>query len=238
VGVSRFTLDRHLACGYFAADLAADFAPAQRHVILNAVAPSFAAVVRDQRAARPLRLGYVGQLVPAKGVRELVAQMRAWTPAQCELRVAGTGARAFEDLLRSEAPPNVKLLGFVDPRQLYESIDVLVVPSLWEEPFGMIVIEAYMQGVPVIAARRGGLPEIVDDGVTGRLYDPTRPQALFEAIDGFVRDRERLDEMRERVLARAPAFAASRMQRQYAALLADVAAARAGHWGGERVSAG
>ena len=100
---------------------------------------------------------------------------------------------------------------------MYQSIDLLVVPSLWEEPFGMIVLEAYMHGVPVIAARRGGLPEIVDDGTTGCLYDPAQPQSMFGAIDGFVRHRERLDAMRAGALAKASGFLAARMQGQYAA---------------------
>ncbi|MEJ6022110.1 glycosyltransferase family 4 protein [Ramlibacter sp. PS4R-6] len=218
VGVSRFTLERHLASGYFGAT-------ARREVILNAIAAPRAAVARDERTARPLRLGYVGQLVPAKGVRVLVEQMRAWSPQQCRLVVAGSGARDYEDLLREGVGPNVRMLGFVDPRQVYESIDVLVVPSLWEEPLGMIVLEAYMQGVPVIAAHRGGLPEIVDHGVTGLLYEPGQPQALHDAIDGLVRHRGRLDALRAGALAKASAFLGTRMQAQYAALVATVATA-------------
>lgn len=220
VGVSRFTLQRHLDGGYFAGS--------ERHVVLNAAAHAVARpVLRDERTARPLRLGYVGQLVPTKGVGDLIAQMHAWWPAQCELVVAGTGSRAYEESLRRGAPPNVRFLGFVDPRQVYESIDVLVVPSLWEEPFGMIVLEAYQHGVPVIAARRGGLPEIVEDGTTGRTYDPADPQGLHDAIDGFVQHRGRLDGMRVAALAKSSGFHAARMHSQYAAILAGVIEPRA-----------
>jgi glycosyltransferase involved in cell wall biosynthesis len=88
----------------------------------------------------------------------------------------------------------------------------------------MIVLEAYAHGVPVIAASRGGLPEIVDDGVTGCLYDPAQPGALHAAIDRFVRQRERLDALRAGARAKAAEFVAVRMQQQYAALVECVAA--------------
>jgi glycosyltransferase involved in cell wall biosynthesis len=220
VGVSRFTLQRHLDSGYFAG--------VREHVVFNAATVLAAPLaVRDEGTSRPLRLGYVGQLVPAKGVGELVAQMHSWWPAQCELVVAGRGAPAYEAALRAAAPPNVRFLGFVDPAEVYAAIDVLVVPSLWEEPFGMIVLEAYMQGVPVIAARRGGLPEIVDDGRTGRLYDPAATDGLHHAISDFVHRRQALAAMRAGALAKAGNFAATRMQSQYAALLAGAAGAGA-----------
>lgn len=219
VGVSRFTLARHLECGYFAGT-------GLRRVIHNGIPPA-ASRVEAPVAARsegPLRLGYVGQLVPAKGVQELMAQMRDWSPAQCELLVAGKGAADYEETLRAHAPSNVVMLGFVDPARVYERIDALVVPSLWEEPFGMIAIEAFAHGVPVIAARRGGLPEIVEDGFSGRLFDWDVPGSLHAVIDAFVRDRGQLRAMREHAFASQQRFTAARMQREYAALLKQVAA--------------
>jgi glycosyltransferase involved in cell wall biosynthesis len=215
VGVSRFTLERHLACGYFEQ-------VRERLVIYNALPGRVAAGSRHQGAERPLRLGYVGQLVPTKGIGQLVTQMRGWASSQCELLVAGKGAAAYERALREEAPPNVRFLGFVDPDDVYASIDVLVVPSLWEEPLGMIVLEAYMHGIPVIAARRGGLPEIVEDGQTGRIYEPLEPHTLRDAIEGLVRDRGQLARMRARVLEKAPSFLLDRMQKEYVDLVARV----------------
>ena len=215
VGVSRFTLERHLACGYFDK-------VRERRVIHNALPGRSAPGLRRHDAQRPLRLGYVGQLVPAKGIGQLVTQMRAWTASQCELLVAGKGAAAYETALREEAPPNVRFLGFVDPDQVYEAVDVLVVPSLWEEPFGMIVLEAYGHGLPVIAAHRGGLPEIVEDGRTGRLYEPLQPHTLLQAIEAFVRDRSLLEGMRELVLETASAFLLDKMQAEYLDLMAEV----------------
>jgi glycosyltransferase involved in cell wall biosynthesis len=212
VGVSRFILERHLACGYF------QHGP-QTHVIYNALAGQPASEPGCGQAGGPLRLGYVGQLIPTKGIGELVSQMGTWQPSQCELVVAGKGSAKYEAMLCESAPKNVRFLGFVDPHEVYRSIDALVVPSLWEEPLGMIVPEAYMHGVPVIVAKRGGLPEMVEEGRTGLVYDPLEPGGLRAAVNAIARDRPRLQEMRRLALAKANQFLLARMRAEYLHLM-------------------
>jgi glycosyltransferase involved in cell wall biosynthesis len=171
-------------------------------------------------------LGYVGQLIATKGIGELVRQMAQWQPSQCELVVAGKGSAKYEALLREWAPHNVRFLGFVDPDEVYRSIDALVVPSLWEEPLGMIVPEAYMHGVPVIVARRGGLPEMVDEGRTGLVYDPLQPGGLRAAVNAIAQDAALRQEMRKLALAKASRFLLERMRAEYLELMTQGAPAR------------
>lgn len=64
---------------------------------------------------------------------------------------------------RSDALPNLFHLGQVEPRLLMSIIDILLVPSIWPEPFGRVALEAMMAGVPVVATRCGGLPEVLGD---------------------------------------------------------------------------
>ena len=66
-------------------------------------------------------------------------------------------------------------------QKLYSRADVVVVPSIVQEAFGRVALEALVSGTPVVASSRGGLPEIVEDGVTGLVVDPL-PQPLAEAI--------------------------------------------------------
>ena len=61
---------------------------------------------------------------------------------------------------------------------VYGQIDVLVVPSLWLENSPLVIHEAFMAGVPVVGARIGGIADLVEDGETGCLYDPTSPAEL------------------------------------------------------------
>jgi glycosyltransferase involved in cell wall biosynthesis len=208
VGVSRFTLARHLVSGYFQA-------ARQVHVIHNGLPGNLPTAPRHKRPERPLQLGYVGQITPVKGIRELISQMGHWQSGQCELLVAGKGATAYEAMLRAEAPKNVRFLGFVDPHQLYGSIDLLVVPSLWEEPLATTVLEAYMHGVPVIVSRRGGLPEMVDEGRTGLVYEPLRPEGLRKVVEVFIRDPQIAHDMHPLVLEKARDFLVDRMQVKY-----------------------
>jgi len=214
VGVSRYTLERHLQAGYFAPTV-------RQHVIYNAIAALPDESPRHPRAPGPLRLGYVGQLIPTKGIRELIEQMSAWSPDECQLLVAGKGAAAYEQQLRTKAPPNVRFLGFIDPDELYAAIDLLVVPSLWQEPLGMIVLEAYMHGIPAVVSHRGGLPEIVDEGRTGTTYEPSEAGSLREAIGQFVRDPLKLAQMRPAVLRKARHFVLERLQDEYLRVMAD-----------------
>jgi glycosyltransferase involved in cell wall biosynthesis len=223
VGVSRFTLDRHLAAGYFRGARSA-------RVIHNALPGTVRVAPRPALEGRPLLLGYVGQLIPTKGIEQLVRQMAAWNPSQCRLLVAGRGPAAYESMLRAQAPGNVRFVGFVDPDEVYAEIDVLVVPSLWEEPLATTVLEAALHGVPAIVARRGGFPEIVAALHTGLLFEPKDPQALRKAVETFLNDFSMVDEMRRHLLERAAYFQLDRMRSEYLQLMAQ---AQAGHAGGE-----
>jgi len=76
---------------------------------------------------------------------------------------------------RAEGLP-VEFLGYVKPEELFRLIHCLVVSSRWHEPFGRVIIETFACAIPVIASNRGGIPEIVDEGQTGWLYDPDIPE--------------------------------------------------------------
>ncbi|MFH1305063.1 MAG: glycosyltransferase [Candidatus Omnitrophota bacterium] len=84
--------------------------------------------------------------------------------------------------------------GFVDNmKELYSSLDLLVLPSQ-AEPFGRVLIEAMAMGLPVVATRSGGAPEIVEDGVTGFLVQPDDVNSTKGAIVRIVQDRQRSKE--------------------------------------------
>lgn len=82
--------------------------------------------------------------------------------------------------------------GTVDPAHMheyYQVADLAVVPSEFEEPFGMVAIEAMAAGTPVLATRKGGLPEIVKDGVTGFILDDAKnPTAFAQRLNELLND--------------------------------------------------
>src|SRR3990172_23495 len=96
-----------------------------------------------------------------------------------------------------DAASCVTFTGSVDEgqlRALYQSCDLFVAPSLYES-FGLIYLEAMNYAKPVIGCRAGGIPEVVDHGVSGLLVEPEAPLALTEAIVSLLTSPSRLREM-------------------------------------------
>lgn len=91
--------------------------------------------------------------------------------------------------------------GTVDPARMheyYQIADLAVVPSEFEEPFGMVAIEAMAAGAPVLAARKGGLPEIVSDSTTGFMLDDAKnPAAFAQRLNELLTDPNRLASVRK-----------------------------------------
>ncbi len=177
VGISNYLLQAHLSRGYFGESHV-------RTVIHNSYACDGSLPARKDPSTS-LRIGYLGRLFETKGIELLIDAVTHGFPGSSQLFVAGSGDPAYEARLRERcacAPGKVTFLGDVPPRTLFEQIDVLVVPSLWHEPFGRVAIEANAWGIPVVASRRGGLPEIVEPGVTGFLFEPDRDGALARTL--------------------------------------------------------
>lgn len=175
--VSRRLLDRVRAAGVFSR-------VADTRVIPNANAPGTARPEdADDRPGRPLRLGFLGRLEPVKGVELLCEAFRRLPPGAATLTIGGTGAEAYVSGLRRRYDGSgIRFAGWVDPDVFLPGLDALVVPSLWEEPLSRVSHEALEHGVPVIGARTGGIPEVVRDGDTGRLFCPGDSDDLEGAL--------------------------------------------------------
>ncbi len=124
---------------------------------------------------------FVGRLAPEKGVLEMLA---AWKRlSHIPLVVVGDGPLRDQvsQLVRESGGTHVKLLGQLsadDTRAQMKNARFLVFPSRWNEPFGMALLEAAACGAPSIAARIGGVPELVVEGQTGLLFDPQNLEEL------------------------------------------------------------
>ncbi|HEY6642228.1 glycosyltransferase family 4 protein [Povalibacter sp.] len=127
----------------------------------------------NKPSGSPIVVGYLGRMENTKGIEVLLDAVKRLPPSKVTVLLGGTGDEAYVDGLRRAYPQsNVEFLGFVRPAEFLERIDLLVVPSVWEEPLGRVIYEAYAHGVPSIVANVGGMPEIVDEGRTGFIYPP------------------------------------------------------------------
>lgn len=175
-------------------------------VVPNGVHPAqWDAGRADQRAVRN-RLGIgeepllvlVGRLEHEKGAQDAIAALAALTERHpdAHLALVGDGARAddlTEQAARAGLADRVHLLGRLDDSSVaavLSAADVALVPSRYE-PFGLVALEAMAAGTPLVAADVGGLPDIVEDGVSGVLVPPAEPDALADAVAALLADPAR-----------------------------------------------
>ncbi len=142
---------------------------------------------------------YAGRLIPWKGVQYAIAALEKVPGAI--LAIAGDGhyrATLEEQVQAAGLGERVRFLGAVPheglPRLLAVS-DVLVATSFASETFGIALVEAQACGVPVVASRFGGFPEVVRDGETGLLVPPQDPEALAAALRSLLADEGRRRQM-------------------------------------------
>lgn len=129
----------------------------------------------------------VARLVSRKGLDDLIEAMAQPGLPACELKIVGEGRlqTQLETLARTLAVDDrIQFAGRLHGEALsrcYQSADCFVLPSL-AESFSMSLLEAMASGLPVVAARTGGIPELVDDGVNGRLVMSGNAQALADGL--------------------------------------------------------
>jgi glycosyltransferase involved in cell wall biosynthesis len=224
-------------------------------VLPNGVdAPLFARAAqttgRDARIPAGRRvLLYAGRMSPEKGplvVAQAFAELRKRRP-DAFLVLAGefsvgpatsNRVRYGDEIRRIVAgyADDALVLGTVTPERMHEiyaQADLVVVPSQFEEPFGMVALEALAAGRPVLAFRRGGLPEFISDGRNGFLMDGTGdPAKLAARIDSLLGDPASLS----RVAAAARESVAEKYD--WSVVARDVEAAYAAVLSGDATSGG
>jgi UDP-glucose:tetrahydrobiopterin glucosyltransferase len=129
---------------------------------------------------------FAGRLSPEKGAADAIAIAQL---AGVKLDVFGDpydAQYAREQVDTRRAEPDVAVHAAVPQTALWEAMAraaVVLCPAKWEEPFGMVAAEAQACGSPVVAFRRGALPEVIVDGITGFLVEPDDLQAAAQAVN-------------------------------------------------------
>lgn len=194
VGVSRFVLDRHLGLGYFT-DVPI------RRAIHNVCDPGQLGIGASPSSVRTgkdknVRIGFIGRIEAVKGIELLLESFTRLEIPKVELSIAGGGKTEYVQSLRSRfQSERIRFLGRVRPRDFYPEVDLVVVPSLLNDTFPTVVIEALSFGKPVIGSRRGGIPEIIRHGHNGLLFEPDNPGELSAALLKLTEDAELRDAM-------------------------------------------
>jgi glycosyltransferase involved in cell wall biosynthesis len=148
---------------------------------------------------------FLGRLAPEKGVANLLNGWKQVKTPGARLVIAGTGPE--EDRLKQIVVENkldsVELRGFVNPaqhRELWANAKFLIVPSIWHEPFALVVLEALAHGRPLVVSNFGSMPEATFG--CSFVVDPFKPEEIAVACDRLFRDTELAQEMGNRGIAR------------------------------------
>ena len=171
-------------------------------------------LLTDDAAALDSLRPFYGQSMLAWLRKEVLGQKRSYRQQlearlspQAAARVHFVGSVSLEELIR-----------------LYSTADLLVLPSVWRESYGLPVAESMASGVPVLASDCGGVPELVDKGVTGLLVPRLNVDALTNAMRDLLSDVSRLRQMGQAARTRAERLltwdrSAERLERVYLDLL-------------------
>lgn len=137
-------------------------------------------------------VAYLGQIRDIKGVPDFIAMARRIPAINARFLIAGEcrdpkkfpGSYSEQDLKdMAGGDTRIRYIGYVkDVENVYHTSDIVVVPSRWQEPLGLINLEAGTCRKPVVATRVGGIPEVVEDGVNGYLVEPGDVDGLAERV--------------------------------------------------------
>ncbi|PGV53348.1 glycosyl transferase family 1 [Bacillus sp. AFS037270] len=179
-GISNFILEQHLSKGMFVNS---------RNFVIPNVVESDVIISNKKIEDTPVRVAFFGQLASNKGLEYLINAIREIdTRIVSTLEIYGDGPLK-EDLMKlSIGDTRIKFNGKIPKEQIQlamSDVDLVIVPSTWEEPFGRVIIEAYQVGTPVLASNVGGIPEIIINN--SHLFEPQNIDSIKESILSYNR---------------------------------------------------
>lgn len=201
------TVNRFVTCSSFVRDMMilGGFSPKKISVISPFAEPLIDPRKSIHHDVKENFVLFAGRLEAYKGPQVLIEAVKH-LPPETAIKIAGVGPE--EEKLKAMVPKGAKIefLGFVPGNELWRTMRrarMVVVPSVWYEPFGLVALEAMCQGTPVVVAKSGGLPEIVGESAAGFVVAPNDPKGLAKAILKLLEDDDLVGVMGEAAGRRA-----------------------------------
>lgn len=141
---------------------------------------------------KKIKFIFLGSLTEQKGVLWMLDSFKKIESCNVELFIAGKGL--LEDVIKDAAINDTRIhyIGFLDEAgidSVLSEMDILICPSLWEEPFGRVVLDAYKHAMPVICSNRGALPELVENNSTGTVVETDDIESLYNAMSFYTANK-------------------------------------------------
>lgn len=159
VGISKYILEDHLNNGFFN--------EIPHRVIYNGFDLPFKIDKKNNNSLETVIFGFIGQLNESKGIELVLESFKSIKETNWKLIIAGKASDKYIDKLKEiNNSENITFLGYVESSIFFKSIDVLIAPSIWNEPFGRVVIESIFNNTPIIGSHRGGITELLSNNPT------------------------------------------------------------------------
>lgn len=157
IGISDFILQNHIINNFFKG--------VERTTIYNGFTFELDKKFNSPVFHDTITFGFIGQINEAKGIEVLLKSfLKLERYSNWKLIIAGTTNNQYLTKLKTiNNSANIEFWGYVNSNTFYNNIDVLIVPSLWEEPFGRVVIEGLIHEKIVFGSNRGGIKELLQN---------------------------------------------------------------------------
>ena len=224
ISPSQYLKDRFIDCGML---------PEKIEVINNGINLSKFKNIQ-KTSSQKIRFGFIGQIVEHKGLEKLLEAFSLLSKAEREkvsLVIVGTGEELFLNYCKSLAE-NLNLVEVVtfygkinnkEIKKMLRNIDALIVPSVWPENAPVTIMEALATGTPVLASEIGGIPEFVQNGITGYLHPYDKPDVLAQNIRKLINNSRFLKEMSVNCLKKVLDYELSGQVRKIASRYKEIA---------------
>lgn len=156
-----------------------------------------------------LRFGFIGNILPAKGVHILIKAFNKIENNNVELKIYGKQlsykgelGNYLEYIKKLAKNKNIKFMNEFDNKNIstiFEGIDVLIVPSIWYENSPLVIQEAFAFKTPVVASRIGGIPELINHGENGFLFEPNSYEDLFRTVNTIIKKPSLIEELKQNI---------------------------------------
>jgi glycosyltransferase involved in cell wall biosynthesis len=165
VGISKYILEDHKNHGFFK--------EVPQRVMYNGFDLPLKKAKERESDLETVVFGFIGQLNESKGIELILESFKSIKETNWKLIIAGKASDKYINKLREiNNSENITFLGYAESSSFFKSIDVLIAPSIWNEPFGRVVIESIFSNTPIVGSLRGGITELLSNNSTF-IIEPT-----------------------------------------------------------------
>lgn len=150
---------------------------------------------------KPLRIGFMGEVLSHKGLHKLISAAQRIPAEDAVFNVYGRALTIVKNKMQEF--DRGRIMNWMGPykpedlKRIGNEIDLMVFPSIWEEGAGLVILEAFALGLPVIGAKIGGIPDFIEDKKTGRLYRFDSDRELAGIITELANSPDEIAAMRK-----------------------------------------